>query len=243
MTSTIRIPNMKINYTNRLAPYDRDYVCKENERMVSATNDKEKAGADEQQNYTLYITKDVEAVTREVYVFIEFAKSHPELQFIVQLYGLEAAVIGREALIPLLARAWNVENILLLESVWKKIEMMEIENHEGVISFAGVVKSPVMVKYTIFSNSIRYGVAKAIDPHHPHYFAVHGSPSRNDDYFTIARVTEQEYDEMVRIYAPLGSQSNPTAEQFRDKYVEHHPQVYEGWHLPDVLWVRITEQT
>lgn len=79
--------------------------------------------------------------------------------------------------------------------------------------------------------------AKAIDERNPCYFAVHGYPNRNDDYYTIARVTEQEYDEMVRVYAPLGSQSNPTAETFRNKYVEKHTQVYEGWDLPDVLWV------
>lgn len=228
---------MKINYANCLASYDRDYICKENERMVSATNDKEMAGADQQLNYRLYITKDAEAVATEVYAFIDFAKSHPELRFIVQLYGREAAVVGAEVLIPLLARAWDVENILLLESTWETIEKMEIENHEGVVSFAGVVKSPVMVKYTIFSNSIRYGVAKAIDQHLPYYFAVHGYPNRNDDYFSIAEVSEQEYDEMVRIYAPLGSQSNPTAELFRNKYIEHHPLVYEGWNLPDFLWV------
>lgn len=228
---------MKINYANRLAPEDRDYVCKENERLVSATNDKEEAGADEQLNYTIYITKDVEVVAKEVYAFIDFAKSHPDLRFIVRFYGYEYAVIGGETLIPLFARALNVENILLPEYSWKKMEKLEIENHEGVISFAGVVKWPVTVEYTMFSNSIRYGAAKAIDEQQACYFAVHGSPSRNDDYYTIAKVTEQEYDEMMQKYAPLGSQSNPTAEMFRNKYVENHTQVYEGWNLPDVLWV------
>ena len=67
-------------------------------------------------------------------------------------------------------------------------EEQEIENHEGVISFAGVVKKPVMVDYTMFSNSIRYGVAKAIDEQHPYYFAAHGYPCRNDDDYTIARL-------------------------------------------------------
>lgn len=44
---------------------------------------------------------------------------------------------------------------------------------------------------------------------------------------------------MMRIYEPLGSQSNPTAEIFRNKYVENHQQVYEGMNLPNVLWVTI----
>ena len=205
--------------------------------MVTATNSKEEAGVDEQLNYNLYITKDVEVVAEEVYRFIDFAKCHPDLRFIVQLYGLEFAVIGREVLIPLFARAVDVENILLTDSIWKRIEKEEIENHEGVISFGGVVKKPVSVVYTMFSNSIRYGVAKAIDEQHPYHFSVHGTPCRNDDYYTIARVTEQEYDEMVQVYAPMGSQSNPTAEMFRNKYVEHHTQVYEGMDLPYVLWV------
>lgn len=229
-----------MDYANRLAPEDRDYICKSNERLVLATNDKEAAGADELSNYHLYISKDVEVVANGVYAFIDFAKNHPDLRFIVQLYGLEYAVIGHKVLIPLFARALDVENILLTESCWKTIEKQQIKNREGVISFAGVVKSPVTVAYTMFSNSIRYGVAKAIDERNPCYFAVHGYPNRNDDYYTIARVTEQEYDEMVRVYAPLGSQSNPTAETFRNKYVEKHTQVYEGWDLPDVLWVSLS---
>ena len=232
---------MKLNYANRISPAERDYTCKDNERIVLATNEKKEAGADERLNYSIYIEKNVEVVAKEVYAFIDFAKSHPELLFIVQLYGFEYAVIGREALIPLLARALDVENILLPESCWKKIEKEEIENHEGVISFAGVVKKPVTVDYTMFSNCIRYGVAKAVDEHHPCYFAVHGYPNRNDDYYTIARVNEQEYDEMVRVYAPMGSQSNPTAEMFRNKYVENHVQVYEGTMLPDVLWVLFSD--
>lgn len=228
---------MKINYANRIAPDARDYTCKENERLVTSTFEKEKAGADEQLNYAIYIEKDVEVLAKEVYAFIDFAKSHPDLRFLVQLDTFAYAIVGSETLIPLFARATDVENILLRDFFWKKIEEQEIENHEGVISFAGVVKKPVMVDYTMFSNSIRYGVAKAIDAQHPYYFAAHGFPSRNDDYYTIARVTEQEYEEMVHIYAPLGSQSNPTAEMFRSEYVENHVQVYEGWHLPDVLWV------
>ena len=228
---------MIINYANRIAPDARDYICKENERLVTSTFEKEKAGADEQLNYAIYIEKDVEVLAKEVYAFIDFAKSHPDLRFLVQLDTFAYAIVGSETLIPLFARATDVENILLRDFFWKKIEEQEIENHEGVISFAGVVKKPVMVDYTMFSNSIRYGVAKAIDAQHPCYFAVHGYPNRNDDYYTIARVTEQEYEEMVHIYAPLGSQSNPTAEMFRSEYVENHVQVYEGWHLPDVLWV------
>ena len=228
---------MKINYANRIAPEDSDYICKDNERLVTSTTIKEEAGVDEQLNYIIYIEKDVEALAKEVYAFIDFAKSHPDLRFIVRLDTSAYALVGRETLIPLFARAMEVENILLRNLFWKEMEELEIENHEGVISFAGVEKKPVMVDYTMFSNSIRYGVAKAIDEQHTYYFAVHGYPSRNDDYYTIARVTEQEYDEMVRVYAPLGSQSNPTAEMFRNKYVESHVQVYEGWHLPDVLWV------
>lgn len=228
---------MSLNIENRVAPDDSDYVCKDNERLVTSTFEKENTGADEQLNYAIYFDKDVEVLAKEVYAFIDFAKSHPDLRFIVQLDSYAYALVGSETLIPLFARAMDVENILLRESFWRKIEEQKIENHEGVISFAGVVKKPVMVDYTMFSNSIRYGVAKAIDEQHPCYFAVHGYPNRNDDYYTIASVTEQEYDEMVRVYAPLGSQSNPTAEIFRNKYVENHTQVYEGWHLPDVLWV------
>ena len=225
------------DYANRIAPEDRDYVCKDNERLVTTTTLKEEAGVDEQLNYTLYITKDVAALAEEVYAFIDFAKSHPNLRFIVQLDTFAYALVGSETLIPLFARAMDVENILLREFFWKEMKELEIENHEGVISFAGVVRRPVMVDYTMFSNSIRYGVAKAIDEHDPCYFAVHGYPDRNDDDYTIARVTEQEYDEMVRVYAPLGSQSNPTAEMFRNKYVENHTPVYEGRKLPDVLWI------
>lgn len=225
------------DYANRIAPEDRDYVCKDNERLVTTTSLKEEAGVDVQLNYTLYITKDVAALAEEVYAFIDFAKSHPNLRFIVQLDTFAYALVGSETLIPLFARAMDLENILLREFFWKEMKELEIENHEGVISFAGVVRRPVTVDYMMFSNSIRYGVAKSIDENDPCYFAVHGYPDRNDDDYTIARVTEQEYDEMVRVYAPLGSQSNPTAEMFRNKYVENHTPVYEGRKLPDVLWI------
>ncbi len=228
---------MNLNIENRVVPEDRNYVCHDNERLVTGTFSKEEAGADEQLNYIICIEKDLDVLAKEVYAFIDFAKSHPDLRFLVRFDSLTYCRVGSEAIIPLFARAIDVDNILLRDFYWKMIEELEIENHDGVISFAGVVKKPVMVQYTMFSNSIRYGVAKAIDEQHPCFFAIHGYPSRNDDYYTIASVTEQEYDEMVRVYAPLGSQSNPTAEMFRNKYVENHSQVYEGWNLPDVLWV------
>lgn len=210
----------------------------DNERLVTATFEKEKSGADEQLNYTIYIVKDMEVLAKEVYAFIDFARSHPDLRFIVQFDSFTYARVGSDTLIPLFARSRGVGNILLPDFFWRKMENEEIENHDGVISFAGVVKKPVMVDYTIFSNSIRYGVAKAVDEHHPYYFSVHGYPNRNDDYFSIAMVSAQEYDEMVQVYAPMGSQSNPTAEIFRNMYVGNHTLVYEGTRLPDVLWVK-----
>lgn len=228
---------MKTNYEHRIAPDDRNYECKANERLVKCTTDKAEAGVDAELNYTLYITKDYAMVDKEVDSLIGLAKQHPELRYIVRFYGSTFALIGREALIPLFAKVREVENILLTADCWKKMDEQQIVNQDGVVSFAGVVKVPVTVEYTIFSNSIRYGVARTIDPAAPYYFGVHGFPNRNDDYFTIALVTQEEYDEMVRIYQPWGSQSNPTAEMFRNKYVENHVTVYEGWDLPDVVWV------
>ena len=228
---------MNTDYCHRIAPIDHDYVCQTNERLVQATDDRASAGATPDGNYTLYIEKDYEVVASEVYAFIEHAKGHPELRFIVRFYGMDFARVDRLVLVALFARAREVENILLTEDCWRVMDQRQIVNHEGIVSWAGVVKVPVMVKYRIFSNSIRYGVARSVENAAHCYFAVHGCPSRNDDYFTIARVSEREYDEMVRVYEPLGSQSGPTAERFCDEYVKGRALVYEGWDLPDVLWV------
>lgn len=38
----------------------------DNERLVTATFEKEKSGADEQLNYTIYIVKDMEVLAKEV---------------------------------------------------------------------------------------------------------------------------------------------------------------------------------
>ena len=86
----------------------------DNERMVTATFEKEKTGADEQLNYTIYIVKDMEVLAKEVYAFIDFARSHPDLRFIVQFDSFTYARVGSDTLIPLFARSRDVGNHTLV---------------------------------------------------------------------------------------------------------------------------------
>ena len=61
------------------------------------------------------------------------------------------------------------------------------------------------------------------------FFAWHGVPSRNDDFFTTSLISESEYDEICREYPEEIIADKETADIFRKKYVDSHPVILEGW--------------
>ena len=54
-------------------------------------------------------------------------------------------------------------------------------------------------------------------------------PNRNDDFFTTAEITEAEYRQIDLEYPDKISADRATAEIFRNKYVDGHPVIMEGW--------------
>ena len=83
--------------------------------------------------------------------------------------------------------------------------------------------------FRVISNQVRFGYGfKTVDGQRL-YFAWHGYPNRNDDFFTTSEISESEFDEIGREYPEEISADRETAEAFRNKYVDHHPVLLEGW--------------
>ena len=64
------------------------------------------------------------------------------------------------------------------------------------------------------------------------YYAWHGQPNRNDDYITYAEITEEEYTKINKEYPRRIDADRETAELFRNKYVDGHKVISEGWNMP-----------
>ena len=63
------------------------------------------------------------------------------------------------------------------------------------------------------------------------YFAWHGYPNRNDDFITYAQISEEEYEQINREYPQKIDADRDTAERFREKYVNGHEVLLEGWNV------------
>ena len=87
--------------------------------------------------------------------------------------------------------------------------------------------------FRVISNQVRFGcgyrTVEGPDGGIVQYFAWHGYPSRNDDYFTTAEISKEEYDRIQKEYPREICADRETAQLFRNKYVERHPVLLEGW--------------
>ncbi len=83
--------------------------------------------------------------------------------------------------------------------------------------------------FRVISNQVRFGCGYRDTAEGRQYFAWHGVPSRNDDYFTTAEISAGEYAEIGREYPREIVADRDTAELFRRKYVEGHRVLLEGW--------------
>ena len=81
----------------------------------------------------------------------------------------------------------------------------------------------------VISNQVRFGFGYRTVGGARQYYAWHGYPSRNDDYITTAEISESEFDEIDRKYPREIIADREQAEVFRQKYVEGHPVILEGW--------------
>ncbi len=83
--------------------------------------------------------------------------------------------------------------------------------------------------FRVISNQVRFGCGYRTVEGRRQYFAWHGYPNRNDDYFTTAEISRAEFEQIAREYPKELSADRDTAEAFRNKYVEGRRVLLEGW--------------
>ena len=90
----------------------------------------------------------------------------------------------------------------------------------------------------VISNQVRFGYGYQLIDGSKVYYAWHGYPSRNDDYFTTAQITEHEFHQIEQEYPHELVADRKATEKFRQKYVEGHKVLCEGWDEKGLLWYR-----
>lgn len=83
--------------------------------------------------------------------------------------------------------------------------------------------------FRVISNQVRFGCGYRTVNGKKQYFAWHGYPNRNSDYFTTSEISESEFDEICKKYPKEIYANREKAEHFRQKYVDGHPVILEGW--------------
>ena len=82
--------------------------------------------------------------------------------------------------------------------------------------------------FRVISNQVRFGCGYRTVDGKRQYFAWHGYPNRNDDYFTTAEITEQDFLEIEKKYPKEICANREQAEVFSKRYVNDHPVLLEG---------------
>ena len=83
--------------------------------------------------------------------------------------------------------------------------------------------------FRVISNQIRFGCGYRTIEGKRQFFAWHGYPDRNSDYITTSEISESEFDEINRKYPKEIVANREKADVFRNKYVNGHPVILEGW--------------
>ena len=83
--------------------------------------------------------------------------------------------------------------------------------------------------FRVISNQVRFGYGFRTIEGRKQYFAWHGYPNRNDDYFTTIEISEKEFLQIGSEYPQELSADRETAEVFRNKYIDGHTVLLEGW--------------
>ncbi|MBR5947383.1 MAG: hypothetical protein IKZ82_01885 [Clostridia bacterium] len=83
--------------------------------------------------------------------------------------------------------------------------------------------------FRVISNQVRFGCGYRTVDGKRQYFAWHGYPNRNDDYITTSEITAGEFEEINRKYPEEIVANRDQAEVFRNRYVDGHPVLLEGW--------------
>ena len=80
----------------------------------------------------------------------------------------------------------------------------------------------------MISNQVRFGCGYRTVDGKRQFFAWHGYPDRNSDYFTTAEISESEFDEINKKYPKEIVANREKAEVFRSRYVDGHTVILEG---------------
>ena len=83
--------------------------------------------------------------------------------------------------------------------------------------------------FRVISNQVRFGCGYRTIEGKRQFFAWHGYPDRNSDYITTSEISESEFDKINRKYPKEIVANRERAEVFRNKYVDGHPVILEGW--------------
>ena len=83
--------------------------------------------------------------------------------------------------------------------------------------------------FRVISNQVRFGCGYRTVDGKRQYFAWHGHPDRNSDYITTTEISESEFDEINKKYPKEIVANREKAEVFRNRYVDGHPVILEGW--------------
>ena len=83
--------------------------------------------------------------------------------------------------------------------------------------------------FRLISNNVRFGYGRRTVDGRIQYFAFHGFPNRNDDYFTNVEITEEEFHKIEVEYPEQICGDSKDGLAFRTKYVDGHPVLLEGW--------------
>ena len=89
-------------------------------------------------------------------------------------------------------------------------------------------------EFRVISNNVRFGCGCREHDGRMVYFAWHGFPNRNDDYFTTAEITKEEYDQIAKEYPEEICANRDVGDVFYEKYVKDHKVLCEGWNK--LIW-------
>ena len=82
--------------------------------------------------------------------------------------------------------------------------------------------------FRVISNQVRFGCGYRTFEGRRQYFAWHGYPNGNSDYFTTSEISEEEFNEINKKYPKEIIANREAAEVFRNRYVDNHPIILEG---------------
>ena len=83
-------------------------------------------------------------------------------------------------------------------------------------------------EFNLISNQCRFGYGFRTVDGQRQYFAFHGFPRGNSDYFTNVEISEEEYHTIKRQYKKKRDYSSAEAAPFRRQFVEGHRVLLEG---------------